>query len=226
VPTSIDRAQLQRLVEEGAQLVEVLPTDEYEEEHLPGAIHVPLKSLTAKNASRLDETRPVIVYCWDALCDMSPRAAWHLERLGFSTVYDYTTGKADWIAAGMPTERRDPSLSRVTTAMRIDVPTCSPEQPISEVALRVRLADWDMAVVVNEHRVILGRLRISRVDTDSSLPVWDAMEPGPVTVHADARLDVTLRRLADRHVETVIVSTPDGVLLGVLRAEDAQGSRP
>ena len=75
-----------------------------------------------------------------------------------------------------------------------------------------------MAVVVNEHRVVLGRLRFSRVDVDSLLSAFEAMEPGPVTVHADAELDRTLRRLADRHVGTVIVSTPDGEFLGVLRS--------
>jgi rhodanese-related sulfurtransferase len=218
VPIPIDRVQLERLVEEGAQLVEVLPRDEYAEEHLPGAIHVPLKSLSAKTASGLDKTKPVIVYCWDALCDMSPRAAWHFERLGFPVVYDYSTGKADWIAAGLPTVRREPSAPRVTTAILRDVPTCLPDEPVAEVVRRARSVDWEMAVVVNEHRVVLGRLRFSRVDVDSLLSAFEAMESGPVTVHADAELDQTLRRLADRHVETVIVSTPDGELLGVLRS--------
>jgi rhodanese-related sulfurtransferase len=67
MPSPIDRHDLQRLVAEGAQLVEVLPDDEYREEHLPGAIHLPLKSLTAETARLLDAERPVVVYCWDAL---------------------------------------------------------------------------------------------------------------------------------------------------------------
>jgi rhodanese-related sulfurtransferase len=67
MPTPIDRYDLQRIVAEGAQLVEVLPDDEYREEHLPGAIHLPLKSLTVETAHRLDPERAVIVYCWDAL---------------------------------------------------------------------------------------------------------------------------------------------------------------
>jgi rhodanese-related sulfurtransferase/CBS domain-containing protein len=225
VPTSIDRVQLQTLVGEGAQLAEVLPEDEYAEEHLPGALHLPLKSLSAETAKQLDTTKPVIVYCWDALCDMSPRAAWHLEQLGFRAVYDYTTGKADWIAAGLPTERREPAPARVTSAMVTDVPTCLPGEPVIEVVQRARSVKWEMAVVVNEHRVILGRLRLSRVDVDSSLPVAEVMEPGPVTVHADALLDATLQRLSDRHVETVIVSTPDGELLGVLRSTATRESR-
>lgn len=65
---TVTRTQLLDLVAtRGAQLVEVLPKDEYDEEHLPGAIHMPLKSLTATAAAPLDPGRPVIVYCWDAL---------------------------------------------------------------------------------------------------------------------------------------------------------------
>ena len=67
MPTSIGRDEVVELIARGAQLVEVLPADEYEEEHLPGAIHLPLRSLTASAASILDRTRPVIVYCWDGL---------------------------------------------------------------------------------------------------------------------------------------------------------------
>lgn len=68
MPIAIGRAELQGLVEAGAQLVEVLPKDEYDEEHLPGARHMPLKSLTRQSAEEmLDRHRPVIVYCWDGL---------------------------------------------------------------------------------------------------------------------------------------------------------------
>jgi phage shock protein E len=66
MPTEIDRSQVQSLVEGGAQLVEVLPADEYEEDHLPGAISLPLRRLETEAVQLLDRTRPVIVYCWDA----------------------------------------------------------------------------------------------------------------------------------------------------------------
>ena len=61
----IDRDELQRLLAADAQLVEVLPPAEYEEEHLPGAISIPLKELDRKRAAQLDQGRPVIVYCHD-----------------------------------------------------------------------------------------------------------------------------------------------------------------
>ncbi len=68
MPTAINRSELQRLVDAGALLIEVLPKDEYDEEHLPGALHMPLKSLTRQTAEKmLQRDRPVIVYCWDGL---------------------------------------------------------------------------------------------------------------------------------------------------------------
>ena len=63
----ITRDEVCRLVEAGAQLVEVVPGDEFDAEHLPGAISLPLKSLTTETAAVLDRSRPVIVYCWHGL---------------------------------------------------------------------------------------------------------------------------------------------------------------
>jgi len=51
MPTPVDRNMLQRLVAHGAQLVEVLPRAEFEEEHLPGATSLPLRELTAETTS-------------------------------------------------------------------------------------------------------------------------------------------------------------------------------
>jgi rhodanese-related sulfurtransferase len=63
--TLIDRETVQELVKQGAQLVEVLPAKEYAEDHLPGAVSLPLRQLD-KDAGEIDRNRPVIVYCWDA----------------------------------------------------------------------------------------------------------------------------------------------------------------
>lgn len=66
MPNAIDREGVQRLVEAGAQLVEVLPADEYQEDHLPGAISLPLRRLETEAVTLLDRSRAVIVYCWDS----------------------------------------------------------------------------------------------------------------------------------------------------------------
>ena len=63
--TLIDRDQLQELVAGGAQLVEVLPADEYKEDHIPGAVSIPLRQVNRESAKQLDQNRDLIVYCWD-----------------------------------------------------------------------------------------------------------------------------------------------------------------
>lgn len=65
VPQETDRVGIQRLMERGAQIVDVLPANEYAEQHLPGAISIPLKRLNAETVAGLDRHTPVIVYCWD-----------------------------------------------------------------------------------------------------------------------------------------------------------------
>ena len=65
--TQIDCPRLRELLDDGAQLVEVLPEAEYAEEHLPGAINIPLKTLDADTTAQLDKTRAIVVYCWDGL---------------------------------------------------------------------------------------------------------------------------------------------------------------
>lgn len=65
-PRSIDRDEVRRLIaDENGQLVEVLPAKEFEEEHIVGAVNIPLKELDERVPRELDRERPVIVYCND-----------------------------------------------------------------------------------------------------------------------------------------------------------------
>jgi rhodanese-related sulfurtransferase len=67
MPEELDRREVLRLLEqEGVQLVDVLPHEEYEEEHLPGALSLPLRTIDRDAQRVLDPARPVIVYCWDS----------------------------------------------------------------------------------------------------------------------------------------------------------------
>jgi len=65
MPKEIDREELRRMVAAGAQLVEVLPAEEYLEDHLPGAFSIPLRHIDAGGTKGLEQNRAVIVYCWD-----------------------------------------------------------------------------------------------------------------------------------------------------------------
>jgi rhodanese-related sulfurtransferase len=63
--TGVDRHETQKMLKEGAQLVEVLPPREYDDEHLPGAANIPLKALNRDTTRQLERGRPIIVYCHD-----------------------------------------------------------------------------------------------------------------------------------------------------------------
>jgi rhodanese-related sulfurtransferase len=66
MPKEIDVARLRDLLKRGdVQLLEVLPESEYNEEHLPGAVNIALKSLTSDAVALLDKSQPTVVYCWD-----------------------------------------------------------------------------------------------------------------------------------------------------------------
>ncbi len=67
MPETIFRDGVRELMEEGAQLVDVLPPEEYAESHLLGAINIPLKELNHETAEHLRQDEPVIVYCHDYL---------------------------------------------------------------------------------------------------------------------------------------------------------------
>jgi rhodanese-related sulfurtransferase len=65
MPSEIGREAVRTLLEAGAQLIEVLPAEEYEAEHLPTAISIPLRELDRSTTARLGRNRPMVVYCAD-----------------------------------------------------------------------------------------------------------------------------------------------------------------
>ena len=218
----IDYESLRQLLDQGAQLVEVLPREEYEEEHLPGAINIPLKELDADSAARLDKTRPVIVYCWDQLCDMSPRAAALLDRLGFERVYDYAASKVDYLARGLPREGEKVGERRAVDALRDDVARCAPGDSVEDARASIGASPYGFCLVVDNDDVLLGRVRRSALAKSKGGAAEELMEVGPSTVRADVRADVLRERLEKRELKCAIVTTPDGVVLGVVRRVDLQ----
>ena len=65
MPKTICREELLELIDRGAQVVEVLPAEEFDWKHIAGASNLPLKELTAQAAAVLDRDRPVVAYCND-----------------------------------------------------------------------------------------------------------------------------------------------------------------
>jgi rhodanese-related sulfurtransferase len=65
MPTMINRDEVQDLMNQAAQVVEVLPQKQYREVHIAGAVNIPLQKLNGETASQLPREKPVIVYCYD-----------------------------------------------------------------------------------------------------------------------------------------------------------------
>ncbi len=153
---------------------------------------------------------------------MSPRAAARLESLGFTKVFDYVGGKADWFAAGLPREGRLASVPRTGDIARRDDVTCRLTDKISDVVERVREAGKETCIVTTAGNVVLGRVRIDRLEGDTQALAEDVMESGPTTTRADTTLESILERLKARDVDNILVATSDGRLVGTLYRPDVE----
>ncbi len=205
----------QRLIAEGAQLVEVLPAAEYEEEHLPGALSLPLSELPSQARQRLDPERPVLVYCYDSECDLSPRAAAHLRRLGFTRVFDLVGGKVSWLAAALPTEPQDGHEVRLGALADTALRRCAPDDPWSPV--RSELGAAEVAYVVDGDDVLLGVA--SRDEPDLDVPVAIVMHPAPSTFRPHVGAGEMAAYLDQHPLPRVLVTRADGTLLGAVDPE-------
>ncbi len=151
---------------------------------------------------------------------MSPRAAWRLESLGFREVYDYTVGKLDWLAAGLPTEGTNAQKPRAGTLARKDVPTCGLDERLGDVRDRAHGQGWDVAVVVNAERVVFGLLRAKELAGDAERLISDAMRPGPSTFRPYVLADEMAHTMVDHKLESSPITTSDGRLVGLLLQKD------
>jgi rhodanese-related sulfurtransferase len=216
---SVDLQGVRELLERGAQLVEVLPREEYEELHLPGALNLPLKEIDVQHAEQLDRQRPIVVYCWDALCDMSPRAATWLELLGFD-VYDYALSKVDWMAHGLPMEGTAADRPTALSFVRTDIATCTLSERAEEIKRSIDASHYGFALVLAD-RVVLGRVRRSRLDDAASDARAEVLiEPGPSTTRPHADPADLASKLQRSGAHTAILTNPEGELLGVVRRSD------
>jgi CBS domain-containing protein len=142
--------------------------------------------------------------------------------MGFNRVYDYVAGKKDWGSYGLPHEGTKVPERMAADVVRRDVPTCAIDDDLGEVLARVRTAGWETCIVVNEHRVVLGRLGRKAIGADSGDSVEQAMTPGPSTVRPSIGADALLERIRARNLSSFLVSTPDGRLVGLALRSDLE----
>lgn len=137
---------------------------------------------------------------------MSPRAALRLEAHGFGPVYDYAAGKADWLAAGLPSIRSEGVEARVIDEAEPPV-TGEPDTPVADLP-------EGHVIVIDHNRIVLGEITTDTERPDGAAAA-DVMREGPATVRADEPLDALTERMRAKNVDSVLVTTPEGRLLGV-----------
>lgn len=172
--STIGREDVQELVRtEPAQVVEVSPREEYEWAHLPGATHLRLRKLNEETTDWWDRRCPVIVYCNDLQCDMSPRAARRLEPARCVPGVRLRGGK-DWLSYGVPHEG---SALLAGDVMHKDVPTCGVNDLVDTVSATMMGRAWDLCVVVDDDRLVQGVVDAQRLEAAVELAEARALEP-------------------------------------------------
>jgi rhodanese-related sulfurtransferase len=212
-----DTAGVAELAAHGAQLLEVLPAAEYREEHLPGAINIPLPELTPEAADRLDRDRPVVVYCYDLQCDLSSRGAALLEALGHPDVYDYAASKVAWFAMGLPSEGSVPRAERAGAIAR-PAATCAPGTTLAELP---EAGPGGVVLVVDDRNVVLGAVDPTRIaGAGGAATALEVAAPAPTSVRPSITAGELVRSM-DRAAEGHVVgSTLDGVQVGIVERAD------
>lgn len=104
---NLSRRELEDLILTGRsfKLVDVLSREHYQEEHIKGAVSLPLEEIEDKAGDVLkDKNEMVVVYCASFDCPASTKAAEKLMVLGYTNVFDYKGGLKDYKEANLPLE--------------------------------------------------------------------------------------------------------------------------
>jgi CBS domain-containing protein len=155
---------------------------------------------------------------------MSQRAAWQLERYGFSDVHDFVHGKAYWLASGRASVRDEP-IDRVVDHLAVDVATVDPVDTVDKALHQLNASDHDLVVVLGQNRVVLGSAPSSVLaQAAPESTVAEVMAVGPTTIRPDVQVDAVRERMSKRDVRSLIVTRPTGELLGLLHATEGNKS--
>ncbi len=149
---------------------------------------------------------------------MSPRAAWRLEAAGFGPVYDYAAGKADWLAADLPFEGTARLAGMFT---RRGVSATGERTPVAEALRLLDAQGFGPIVVVNQARVVMGAAHRDGLQAASpDAEVGTVMRFGVSTVRPSEDAAALARRMGQKGVTRVVVTRPDGTLVGLFFAAE------
>ena len=101
----INAKQLKKKIDSKANfvLVDVLGEENYNKQHLPKAINIPVAEADFKSKVKKElpnKKTPVIVYCSNEMCLASPGAAKILIEMGYKDVTHFKGGLKGWQESG------------------------------------------------------------------------------------------------------------------------------
>lgn len=134
-------------------------------------------------------------------------------------VFDYVAGKQDWLAHELPVEGKISETHTIGNLAERNPPTCSLTDSADAVRRRLRKEELKACVVVNDARVVLGLLPADSPETGDQT-VEAVMEPGPSTFRPHTPADEAAEYFKRNKLDIITVTTSDGRLVGVLKAED------
>jgi CBS domain-containing protein len=135
-------------------------------------------------------------------------------------VFDLVGGKSEWREQGLPMEGTGPFRYVAGQVLTPAPATCPPDASSGDI--RSMVGSEGFCVVVNEHGIVLGRVRSKDLPPEDDARVRDFMQLGPATVQRREELGGLVERMRKRGVATILVTTPKGELLGIVDRGDAE----
>ncbi|HEU4345562.1 MAG TPA: CBS domain-containing protein [Candidatus Binatia bacterium] len=127
------------------------------------------------------------------------------------------------MAYGFPVEQERPASRRLIDVMERQVPTCHLTDSAAQAKQRAAAFGLNLCPVVNEQGVVLGVVTADRWTRDPGAPAEKIMEPGPTTLRPSASVNQATELLDKQDAEAVLVTSSDGILMGVFRRRKTPG---
>lgn len=124
------------------------------------------------------------------------------------------------MARALPVEGEAAGYPAVIHATDAQVPTCDLDTPVA--ALAPVLDEPGFCIVTDGDGTVLGRVRAGSAEGRPEAAAAEVMEEGPSTFRPDVPLVELIERMRSAGVSSVIVTDPDGRLIGTLDLERAQ----
>ncbi|MBV8258443.1 MAG: molybdopterin-synthase adenylyltransferase MoeB, partial [Actinobacteria bacterium] len=231
----VDAAQARALAESPAPplLLDVREQDEWDEGHIPGAVHIPRGNLESRiEAVAPDKARPVVVYC--AGGNRSVFATKSLEELGYENVVSLAGGYTDWKRNGFPTQlpRTLTSEQRARYSRHILIPEVGDEgqQKLldsrilmigagglgSPAGLYLAAAGVGTLGIVDDDRVDASNLQRQIAHSTETLGEWkaDSAKRTLEALNPDVNVITYKERITSENVERILADGWDVIVDG------------